>query len=110
MNIPCHQSDWAPGMAAASPQWKCGVCYTKTGDLVCSKCVTREAERRRDERAERLEALRGFRESAVKTMQERRAAIEREARLQKEAADERRLKEQVREFTHRVAEGWLRSG
>lgn len=52
-------------MAAAGRRWKCGVCSAKAGDLVCGKCVTREAERRRAERAERLGTLRGAREAAA---------------------------------------------
>ncbi|CAM9907938.1 unnamed protein product [Ascophyllum nodosum] len=89
---------------AAAREWKCGVCRTKAGDLVCSRCVTLEAERRRVERSERLETLNVVREAAAKAIRGRRAAVHREARLQKEAAEEHRLKEQVRKFSQRVAQ------
>eukprot|EP00752_Nemacystus_decipiens_P003010 g2792.t1 len=91
-------------MAAAGRRWKCGVCSAKAGDLVCGGCVTREAERRRTERAERLGALRNVRVAAAFAIQARGGAVEQDARLQKEAADESRLKDQVREVTKRVAE------
>eukprot|EP00903_Cladosiphon_okamuranus_P009187 g8774.t2 len=91
-------------MAAAGRRWKCGVCSAKAGDLVCGGCVTREAERRRVERAERLGALRNVRAAAAVAVQARGGAVEQDARLQKEAADECRLKDQVREVTKRVAE------
>lgn len=52
-------------MAAAGRGWKCGVCNAKAGDLVCGACVTREAERRRAERAKRLGALESVREAAA---------------------------------------------
>lgn len=56
-------------MAAAGRRWKCGVCNVKAGDLVCGGCVTREAERRRADRADRLGALRNVRESAAAAVQ-----------------------------------------
>lgn len=49
----------------ATRRWKCGVCSAKAGDLVCSGCVTQEAERRRAERAERMAALAAVREAAA---------------------------------------------
>lgn len=56
-------------MAASARRWKCGVCGAKAGDLVCSGCVTGEAERRRAGRAERLEALQTVRDSAAVAVQ-----------------------------------------
>ncbi|CAM9737265.1 unnamed protein product, partial [Ectocarpus sp. 8 AP-2014] len=91
-------------MAAAGRGWKCGVCNAKAGDLVCGACVTREAERRRAERAKRLGALESVREAATVAAQERGVAVQHDARLQKEEADECRLKDHVREVAKRVAE------
>ncbi|CAB1110770.1 unnamed protein product [Ectocarpus sp. CCAP 1310/34] len=91
-------------MAAAGRGWKCGVCNAKAGDLVCGACVTREAERRRAERAKRLGALESVREVATVAAQERGVAVQHNARLQKEEADECRLKDHVREVAKRVAE------
>ncbi|CAM9626082.1 unnamed protein product [Ectocarpus sp. 4 AP-2014] len=91
-------------MAAAGRGWKCGVCNAKAGDLVCGACVTREAERRRAERAKRLGALESVRDAATVAAQERGVAVQHDARLQKEEADECRLKDNVREVAKRVAE------
>ncbi|CAM9542021.1 unnamed protein product [Scytosiphon promiscuus] len=88
---------------AGGRKWKCGVCSAKAGDLVCGGCVTREAERRREKRAERLDSLQNVRETAAFALQERGIAVQQEARLQKEAADESCLKDQIREVTTRVA-------
>ncbi|CAN0078158.1 unnamed protein product, partial [Hapterophycus canaliculatus] len=89
--------------AAGGRRWKCEVCSAKAGDLVCGGCVTREAERRRAKRAERLDSLQNIREAAAVALQEHEVAVQQEARLQKETADEARLKDQIRVVTTRVA-------
>ncbi|CAM9877093.1 unnamed protein product [Discosporangium mesarthrocarpum] len=90
-------------MAITNGSWKCTVCATKVGELVCSDCVGAEVGRRRTERADRLEALRLTRIDASLALQRGRESLRREAELEKEAAHAARSSEQILDVTQQLA-------